>query len=156
MELYVDGVLDTYKAFSGTLQASTKPLTIGRMDNVETQYAFRGSVDEFKLWDKEIPVSQIGELKNEWATEAGINENQPLAQIYPNPAGDMIYIEFSGTARAEKVSLFTPDGRKVYDCPVKSDDFRISIEIPRHPAGIYLLRIVLNDGNVLTRKIVTM
>ncbi|MFH1121264.1 MAG: LamG-like jellyroll fold domain-containing protein, partial [Bacteroidota bacterium] len=67
MELYVDGILDTFKAFSGAILPSTKPFTIGRMDDVETQYALRGSVDEVKLWNQEVPVTQVEQLKNQWA-----------------------------------------------------------------------------------------
>jgi hypothetical protein len=68
MELYIDGVLDSFKAFSGAIQASTKPLAIGRMDNLETQYALLGSVDEVKLWNVEISPVQIEQLKSRWPT----------------------------------------------------------------------------------------
>jgi len=154
MELYVDGVLDTFKAFSGTLQPSTKPLTIGRMDNVETQYALRGSVDEVKIWDKEIPVSQVEQLKNQWATPAGIDDGDMVARIYPNPAEELIYVEFTGSIHAEHISLFTPDGREVRDYQVKMQSSGIMIEIPQTSVGLHLLRIILNDGRVVTRKIV--
>jgi hypothetical protein len=113
LELYVDGVLDTFKAFTGTIQPSTKPLTIGRMDNVETLYALKGSVDEVKVWDKEIPVKQVENLKNQWATPAGISENESFTRIYPNPAEDVIYIEFAGKSGAQKVSLLSSEGREI-------------------------------------------
>ena len=156
MELYIDGVLDTFKAFAGTIQASTKPLTIGRMDNVETLYALMGSVDEVKLWDKEISVRQIGNLKNQWATSEGIDESEILTQVYPNPADNVIYIEFKGKNGAEEVSLYTSDGRKLSDRHVSPSDSRIEIRIPQpSPSGIYLLRMVMGDGSVVTRKIIT-
>jgi hypothetical protein len=154
MELYVDGVLDTFKAFTGTIQPSTKPLTIGRMDNVETLYALKGSVDEVKLWDKEIPIKQVENLKNQWATPAGIAENEIFASIYPNPADDIIYIEFAGKSRALKVSLLAADGREILNYQVNNSDSNLEIKIPAELSGMYLLKIQLKDRNMVTRKII--
>lgn len=154
MELYLDGVLDAFRAFSGILQPSTKPITIGRMDNVEIQYALRGSADEVKIWDKEIPVPQVEQLKDQWATPFGIDENERIARIYPNPAKEVIYVEFNGTIRAEHIFVFAPDGRQVKDCEVKKESFRIAIELPGESAGLHFLRIMLNDGRTLCRKII--
>lgn len=154
MELYVDGVLDTYKAFSGTLQTSTKPLTIGRMDNVETQYAFRGSVDEFKLWNSEIPVAQIGQLKNEWASSTGVFSNEFIERIYPNPAEWMINVELSGTVEPEKISLFGANGIEVSVYPIKTQGSVIRIDIPETYSGLYVLKIILKNGRVITKKII--
>jgi hypothetical protein len=154
MELYVDGVLDTFKAFSGAIQPSTKPFTIGRMDNVETQYALRGSVDEVKLWNKEISVTQVEQLKNQWATSTGISDDYLIERIYPNPAEEVIYVEFTGAIQVEHISLFTSDGREVSGYQVKMQSSRIMIEIPHPCAGLHLLRMILKDGSVVTRKII--
>ncbi len=153
MELYIDGALDTFKSFSGTIQASTKPLTIGRMDNVEVQYALLGSVDEVKLWDKEIPVRQIADLKNEWATPAGIAEDDLLERIYPNPVRDVIYIEFKRAFKAEQISLFSADGIPVKVSELKKQDSGMALEVRGASPGLHLLRIVLNDGHIISRKI---
>jgi len=153
MELYVDGVLNSFKAFTGTIQTSTKPLTIGRMDNVETLYSLRGSVDEVKLWDKEIPIRQIQKLKDQWNTSFGIVENNAVARIYPNPAEDLVIVEFTGSENAEHISLTNLDGKEVQDYKVKAQGSRIEIEVSKASAGLHLLRIVLKDGKVISRKI---
>ncbi len=154
MELYVDGVLDTFKAFSGAIQPSTKPFTIGRMDNVETRYALPGSVDEVKLWDKEIPVRQIESLKYQFSTSSGINENYSIKRIYPNPARDVIYVEFTGNLLLKHVSMFTSDGKEVSGCNFYIQSSGIKIEIPQTKPGLYLLRLILKDDQVLTGKII--
>jgi hypothetical protein len=124
------------------------------MDNVETQYALRGSVDEVKIWDKEIPVAQVEQLKNQWATPAGIGEDDLVARIYPNPAEKVIYVEFTGSIHAEHISLFTPDGREMKDYQVKMQSSGIMIEIPETSVGLHLLRIILKDGRVISRKFI--
>ncbi len=154
MELYVDGALDTFRAFSGALQSSTKPLTIGRMDNVETLYALRGSVDEVKLWNKEIPIPQIEQLKNEWAEPSGIKANELAVRIFPNPAEEVINVEFNRATQVEQVSLLSMDGREVSGCNVNVESFGIQVGIPKGCSGLHLLRMVLANGSVVTRKII--
>jgi hypothetical protein len=154
LELYVDGVLDTFKAFSGTIQPSTKPLTIGRMDNIETQYALLGSVDEVKLWDKEIPVSQVSQLKNQWATPTGIIDLNLIARIYPNPAKEVIYVEFNAAKQVEHISLFTADGSEASNFQVDVQSSGIMITVSQTSPGLYLLRILMKDGSMITRKII--
>jgi hypothetical protein len=154
MELYIDGVLDTFKAFSGAIQASTKPLTIGRMDNVETQYALLGSIDEVKLWNVEIPASQIEQLKNRWPTLAQTIETDPILRVYPNPVNRVINVEFNGSVRINHISLINANGLEVSGLQVHSQSSALKIEIPQTGSGLYLLRITLNDGRVLNRKII--
>ena len=154
MELYVGSVLDTFKAFSGTIQPSTKPLTIGRMDNVETQYALLGSVDEIKLWNVEIPVAQIEQLKNRWPTLAQTTDNDLIVRLYPNPVERVLNVEFTGSVRIKHISLFNASGMEVSGFQVHSQSSGLKIEIPQTGTGLHLLRITMNDGRVLSRKII--
>jgi hypothetical protein len=154
MELYVDGLLDTFKAFSGALQTSAKPLTLGRLDNVITNYSLLGSMDEFKLWDKEIPVPQVELLKSQWATPTGVGDEDRVISIYPNPANEIIYVEYTGVGQAEKISLFGPDGRAMQDFRVNMHGSGIMIIFPHNSQGLFLLRIIMKDGRVINRKII--
>jgi len=154
MELYLDGILDTFKAFSGAILPSDKPFTIGRMDDIETLYSLRGSVDEVKLWDREIPVKQVEQLKNQWAISTIDSLGDPIASIYPNPAKEAIYIEFNGKIDIENISLYAADGRKALEYQPKMQSSGIMIEIPPTFTGLYLLKIILKDGRVAIRKIV--
>jgi len=154
MELYVDSMLDTFKAFSGSLLPSTKPLTIGRMDDTETQYALRGSIDEVKIWNKEIPVAQVELLRNLWASPAVFDDDELIARIYPNPAEEEIYVEFNDTIRAERISLFASDGREESDDQDNMQSPVITIKVSKNSTGLYFLRMMLKDGRVVTRKIV--
>ncbi|MDO9254710.1 MAG: LamG-like jellyroll fold domain-containing protein [Bacteroidales bacterium] len=153
LELYVDGVLDSFKAFSGSIQASTKPITIGRMDNVETLYSLLGSVDEVKIWDKEISIPQVEKLKDQWNTSFGIEEDFRIARVYPNPAKDVIYIELAGSVESEDISLIDMEGKKGKDYSVKLLASRIELEVSKASSGLHMIRIVLKDGKIVTKKI---
>jgi hypothetical protein len=155
MELYIDGKLNSFKAFSGNLLTSTHPLTLGREDEVITNYSLAGSIDEVKLWDREIPVSQIAQLKDQWWYPVGIKELETSMRIYPNPAEGIIYLEFSGSSLPEQVSLFAADGKKVSDYQAKASESTIKLDLPKPSEGIYLLRVIMKDGKVVTRKIVS-
>jgi hypothetical protein len=154
MELYVDGTLDAFKSFSGTIQASTRPITIGRMDNTETLYSLRGSVDEFKLWDTEISIPQIEKLKTQWATPIGIEENDLIARIWPNPATDVILVEFKGHEKIESISLISPEGKEMKNTKIGKSIDRVQVSVSEFPSGIYFLRIILSDGRVVNRKVI--
>ncbi len=156
MELYIDGVLDTFKTFSGSVLPSTKPLTIGRMDNVETQYALLGSVDEVKLWNREIPVLQIEQLKSQWATPGSIVNKELTTIIYPNPAEDFFNIEFPGSEQIAKISLFSAFGKDVFMNMFQQSGNLIRVDIPDTCSGLHFLKIVLKDGRQITGKIVLM
>ncbi|KAF0202411.1 MAG: LamG domain-containing protein jellyroll fold domain-containing [Bacteroidetes bacterium] len=153
MEMYVDGILDMFKEFSGTIQPSTRPITIGRMDNAETLYSLRGSVDEFKLWDKEISIPQIEKLKTLWATPIGIEEIDPVARIYPNPSNGEFIIEFTNNEKILGITLAATDGRQVVVGHFNNYDDRISVNIPQIAPGLYSLSIVMGNGKVTNRKI---
>lgn len=154
LELYVDGKLSDFKPLTGKILASTHPLTIGRQDEVETQYSMMGSIDEVKVWNQVIPVTQIEKLKDQWFIPVGVSELDATLRVYPNPAKDILTIEFSGSAKPEQVSLFAPDGKKVADYTVSASQSSIQLKIPQPAESIYLLRILLKDGKVITRKIV--
>ncbi len=154
MELYIGGILDTFKAFSGAIQPSTKPITIGRMDNLETQYALRGSVDEVKLWNAEIPPAQIEQLKNQWPTATEIISNKSSILVYPNPAEREIFIGFADNIQIETVTLFTSDGTESAGFQVKKQASGFRVEIPSGRSGLYILRMNLKDGKVIVRKII--
>jgi len=153
VELFIDGVLDSFKAFSGTILPSSKPFTIGRMDNIETLYALRGSVDEVKLWDTEIPISQIEQLKNQWATPAGIDENKAINLIYPNPASNYLAIIIDDFNKSKKnhIELISLSGNIVVAIDILQKETKLDL-INLQP-GVYILNII-QDGEIAYKKVV--
>ena len=155
MELYLDGELDTFRFFSGAILPSDRPFTIGRMDDVETQYAWRGSLDEVKLWDVEIPVKQVDLLKAQWASPEPDSLGDPVARVYPNPAAPgEITIEFTGITAVESIAVYTSGGRNISEYQIRTEKSRLVIALPYAAPGIHVIRIILQNGRVITRKII--
>ena len=94
-----------------------------------------GSIDEVKIWDKEIPVSQIEKLKDQWFIPVGIEDLETSLRVYPNPAKNILFLEFSGSARPVKVTLYAPDGKKISDDLVITSETTIQLKMPRLQKG---------------------
>ena len=74
---------------------------------------------------------------------------KPFA-CYPNPANDFIHIEFSPDVNPQLVEIYSLDGKMA-----ASQNFNLStINVASIPAGIYLMKITMDNGNVFTERIV--
>ncbi len=154
LELWLDGALDSFREYSGTLQASDKNLTIGRVDNTETLYSWRGTIDEVKLWDTEIPVSQIAGLKDEWATALGEGEtelSEDVILVFPTIATTSVTITSKTTdLKNYQLNIYNSIGEHLKSLPLNSYTNKIDISALRK--GFYLLEISGN-GTTETHKI---
>ena len=74
-------------------------------------------------------------------------------RIYPNPTEGALKISVTGLKGEDKCMLgvYTAQGAQVLTENVKTDN--VDINISNHPAGIYLLRITINN-NSTTWKII--
>jgi hypothetical protein len=73
---------------------------------------------------------------------------------YPNPADDFIRIENYGSSlTGGQVSMFSIQGRLVKVVPVNPGDNTITIDIRSLPAGIYIVKTVIDD-NVSTHRVI--
>ena len=74
----------------------------------------------------------------------------PEVRVYPNPANDLLTVEFVEAGTGEKqVALFDALGRSVLRASGTSD--RLQLEVSGLPEGLYLLSI---DGRIGTRVLV--
>lgn len=66
--------------------------------------------------------------------------------IYPNPTNDVLSIE--SNTEIQKAELFTLGGKKI------KDNFTNSIDISSISTGLYLLNIYLENGKIITKKVI--
>jgi hypothetical protein len=153
MEMYLDGDLVAFRPFSGPILQSDQPFTIGRMNGTETQYALRGSVDEVRLWDREIPVGQIRGLKVLWAGGKPI-DGELIEMIYPNPAKKEFFVLFTGETSEARLTLFDLKGRIIKDVTITINKSPHLIPTTDIQSGLYLLRLLLPDGRQAVKKVI--
>ena len=91
---------------------------------------------------------RFGQTCLDWQVEE--NVNQQRYRISPNPAEDKFTIRGSDIAAAE---LFTLSGQRVYVGNKQSENV-YSFNLEGLPAGIYVVRITDNDGNIHSEKVV--
>ncbi len=74
-------------------------------------------------------------------------------KIYPNPTEGALQVSISGLTGTDKCSLgvYTSQGAQILTENVKTD--HVDIDISNHPAGVYLLRITINNHST-TWKII--
>ena len=73
-----------------------------------------------------------------------------LLYFYPNPAEDVISLNCSSEVACERVEIYSLDGRLCH-----SQNFNLkTINIEELSSGVYMMKVVLDNGNSYTEKIV--
>jgi hypothetical protein len=83
----------------------------------------------------------------------GLEELVNSIQIYPNPAKSTIAVNL-GSLKAESITISQLEGKQVFSVPVF--DSKTSFNISSLEDGFYLIRIKLQNGQVVSRSIVVM
>ena len=122
MEIYINGALDSFTPFSGLISPTVYALTIGQDLPSDNQYDFNGVLDDIRIYNYGLALSQIAAL---YDINTGVDPvaGAPLPlvfrlfQNYPNPFNPSTTISFAvpGSAASRPLSLRVYDllGREV-------------------------------------------
>jgi hypothetical protein len=152
MEIYINGVLDTFMANSGLMTTTTKDLTFGRKDISITNYHLRGTLDEVRIYDKALAPDEIETLQSIWnavTSVPGNKDRQPV--LYPNPSHGLLRMNINRPVT--NIELTDLTGRKInfsYNYVDAGDS--IQIEFNSTTQGIIIVKIE-TSAEVLYRKI---
>lgn len=159
MELYINGNLDAFKYWSGSINASNVDLTIGQSVPGDNNYNFDGILDEIRIYDYALPLSEIEQFydlptSTDDKNNSSIPEEIYLYQNYPNPFNPTTIISFTinEAMSQQKVSL------KVYDVLgneistlinnyMNSGKHKISFDASNISSGVYFYQ--LRVGNII-------
>jgi hypothetical protein len=147
MEIYINGELDVFASMTGQIQQTGKDLTIGHKDRSTNGYYLRGTADEVKIFNGELPPSEIKILPALWNPYTGLyslNDND--AQLFPNPSDGSIYYRFAGEESPLQVEAYDISGQrlKISITDVDPSTIRINMVNPVH--GIVLVKIKFRNG----------
>ena len=108
-----------------------------------------------------IPVRQGGELllrllvngkEKELAVQLPVGIDEPVGKgliVYPNPAGDYLFVETDGFAGKNgcRLKIINQLGQTVLEMP--ADQSLIRVDLEDRPAGLYFLQLTGREGGVL-------
>lgn len=150
MSIYVD-CIDYGGSYSGTggdLVYSDAPGSLGRRDRnlgVPANY-FKGMLDEFMYWSRELTVLEIDQLCNEVLSLSEFDSGIPNVRIYPIPTNNKLNIET--TDKFEKILIFNSVGQIVY-----KKSYSKTIDLNNLRNGIYFLKLISNT-KIVNKKII--
>jgi len=137
LEIYINGKLDNFMSCSGNLNPTSHPLTLGRMNEIETKYSFWGRIDEFKLWNDALSLSEVKNLPFIWFSLA---DGQKL-HVYPTLLRKGESIKISGIEAGSEVKLYSVFGQVVGINLQINPGETSNVRFPAYiRTGMYLLR----------------
>jgi len=155
LELYRDGKLVSWKPQTGTIGTSGKSITLVRKDETETNYNFRGTVDEVRIYKSELPLKYIEQIPAMWDLASGLNKLKVIQSInvFPNPFTSSFSVSLPGEDNDFSVKILTLQGKTVLHKTGLTKETAISPENKIAP-GIYLLLVTSNNGEKYFSKII--
>ena len=90
-------------------------------------------------------------------SQTGNTTNIPLRKIvgvsmYPNPVKDMVTISLTNTESNAQIFVYTMEGKEVYKGIMQSSN--ADINMSAYPKGIYLVKVITADQQMVTQKMV--
>jgi hypothetical protein len=107
-ELYLNGNLDSFSSWSGSILQTNIPMTFGQMLPTDNNYNFKGVLDDIRIYNYALSVSEIEKLaglatlvKN--ALSADVPNRDILMQNYPNPFNPSTIISWQLTKNSHVI-----------------------------------------------------
>lgn len=82
-----------------------------------------------------------------------VNNNSKLI-IYPNPAKEIVTLNYSLTAPIGTIEIFKLTGRSVSKNELSSSTGELQINTSGYQAGVYIVVVKQNDNSVLQQKLI--
>jgi len=150
MELYLNGILSSFKAQTGLIQTTQKSITIARKDDATTLYNFEGSVDEVRIYDAELPQQVIKLLPATFKLKVtGVDSVSTSMKIMPNPFVNEFAVSLPTGETVSRKEIYDLLGKSVFLSADSSPTIHLTI-----PNGFYIVRITTVSGKQYKAKII--
>lgn len=118
-EIYLNGELDAFSVFAGTILTTNYDLTIGQVLPNNNAYNFKGTIDDVRIYDYALSYEDIIKLYDiptsvDDKSENNIPTQNYLEQNYPNPFNGQTNILFRLTKQSHVIlEIFDVLGNKI-------------------------------------------
>ena len=154
MELYVNGEFYSFMKHSGNIGTTDKDITYGRKDRTDTEYTFAGILDEIRIYNDELSLSEIRELPETWELLPSSVENTISdLQIQILKGRGVLRIDTGGRI-LKNLEVFNIQGMS-FPCKWQKEcEYFYSISTENLSSGIYVLRLTDKSGKNYRYKII--
>jgi len=162
LEIYLNGQLDAFTSFSGSINTTTSALTIGRDLTIDNNYDFDGVLDDIRIYNYMLPVSQISAFYDV-STAVGrrpgvvLPTEFSLSQNFPNPFNPSTTIRFAlPSAGFVTLKVFDVLGREVATLVrerVAAGEYSVAWNGVNCASGVYYYKLE-TVNSVLIKKMI--
>ncbi len=159
-EVYLNGGLDAFSSWSGSILTTSIDLTIGQVLPNDQAYNFHGVLDDIRIYNYALSVQEIHDLAADVTgvddrSGSGVPLDFSLEQNYPNPFNPATTIRY-GVPRRSHISLRVLDllGRviaTVVDGTEEPGFKSVEWNAGEASSGVYFFQLTTPSGQ-LTRK----
>ena len=138
--LYVNGELSAYRPLTGNIRTTTLPFLMAQMLPDNTEYNFKGVLDEVKIFDYALTPEAAADLyaQSLTAAEQALGPRRALL-LSPNPATDRLTVRFPKPLAGQGfLSVFDLNGRLVVGQPTDGAA-ALALDVAGWCPGVYTL-----------------
>lgn len=147
LALYINGELHSYKALSGLMRTTAVPFLMGQMLPGETNYNFKGVMDEVKLYDYALNPDAVKTLYETGTVRTEERAGAAPLVLYPNPATEMLTIALPEQAGAlTGIRAYNLTGQLVLQERTYSTE-PVTIETNNWKTGVYTIIGITKNGS---------
>lgn len=153
LELYRNGRLVAYKPQMGVLGTTAQRFTVARKTEAIQDYSYFGVVDELKLFDTDLSVTDIRNLPDVWGlpSRVDVGSADRKVHVWPNPFRESFVLGFPSEVDHADLELLDLQGQLLYVQQEVSDGERVVL--PALGVGVYLLRLTAGSGETWQVKV---
>jgi hypothetical protein len=163
-EEFLDGTPMTSNKFNQNAQKLRKPNGTPNTGMTDTQVKiYTGSYDQMAFWnDCNLLVIENNTMKlfetgiSASCIAVGIDPVPQLSniQIYPNPATDLIQIQFDANTPVEngQIVIYTTDGKEVLRASIQGNN--VPVDVSKLTQGIYMVNIFNGQERVFQEQLI--
>ncbi len=150
MQVYIDCNQDGQSTYNSDITYSPEPRnSIGGPGGLFDSF-FYGSMDELRVYNREIDFSDISDLCIDTLSTISLNERVGLVSdisTYPNPTSGLVYIE--GAKRSNmQVFIYNASGSFISKSSYNASSEVKILNMNSLKAGMYFLEIITDEGRV--------
>ena len=133
-------------------------LWIGRGYWDSNDVYFKGAIDEIKIFDHPLNQQEVDSLYAEGnlvSTGLEHDDKQDETHLYPNPAREMIYLDFPDYPGIQLIfKIYSCTGELVHQAIISGSNNTKTIDLSSLPKGLYVYVLENDDTIVKTDKLI--